>query len=61
VRLTWASVPGITYQVEFSESLPPVWQLVTTIAATGSTTTYLDDFYPEFYPGHGFYRLMVVP
>lgn len=60
VSLTWPSVSGRIYQVEFSTTLdPPTWTLVATNLA--ATPPYNSRLVPAAVPGEGFYRILTGP
>jgi hypothetical protein len=41
--ITWLSAPGINYRIDFKAGLEvPTWSILTTITATGTSTTFTD-------------------
>ena len=59
--LTWQSVPGKTYAVQYSDLLPATWQtLQTGVAASAGAVTVFND---TTSPGHSqrYYRIQVEP
>jgi Calcineurin-like phosphoesterase/Bacterial TSP3 repeat len=58
MEVTWSSVPGKTYRVQFAQQLPGSWQdLGSDITASSATTTYLHESPPA---GNLLYRVRVV-
>jgi hypothetical protein len=59
ITLSWASMPGATYSVQFTPGLAPAnWTTVATIAATGATAGASLTVDPS---GQGFYRIVLAP
>jgi fibronectin-binding autotransporter adhesin len=56
-QLTWSSVNGVTYQVQYKTNLnQAVWQVLSNITATGSSTTVVDNNNPV--PKERYYRIL---
>ena len=61
VEVTWTSVPGRLYTIEYAESLSSPWQTLQASlpAASGTTTAYLDSTAPG--STSRYYRVVVLP
>jgi cyclophilin family peptidyl-prolyl cis-trans isomerase len=56
-QLSWNSVDGLTNNLEYSATLPPVWQVLTNPVGNGNTLTVTDT---NQIPGRRFYRVHVL-
>jgi hypothetical protein len=56
--VTWPSVPGKMYRVQYSDNLPVWTTVVPDILATGNTASWID---PGPLPDHRFYRVQPLP
>ncbi|MDW8310935.1 MAG: hypothetical protein RMK20_16305, partial [Verrucomicrobiales bacterium] len=56
-QLSWSSVTGATYTVQYKSNLNQVgWLNLTTLVATGTNTTIVDNTFPV--PPQRFYRIV---
>jgi peptidyl-prolyl cis-trans isomerase A (cyclophilin A) len=55
-EIVWNSIAGRPNHIEYSDSLPPVWQTLTTIEGTGETIRFTD---PNGSSGARFYRVRI--
>lgn len=57
LSITWESVAGQTYQVQYTETVAGPWTDIATVSATGSSTVYTDSDATRLARGTGFYRI----
>lgn len=61
LQITWSSLAGRTYAVEYTASLPATWSQIGTAAAQGTSTTYTDTDATRLAKPTGFYRVALQP
>lgn len=61
LALTWTSVAGKTYTIEYTDNLSMAWTQVGTVPSGGATTTYTDSDATRMGRAVGFYRVGVLP
>ena len=59
IEITWASVPDLTYRLEYRAGIDGGWTEVDRVTAVESRTTRRHT--PSETVGHGFYRLQLQP
>ena len=59
IDLSWSSVVGKTYDVEYASTLAGAWQAIGTMMATTSESSLTDDDTARIQTGSGFYRVLV--
>ena len=59
IELSWSSVAGKTYEVEYAPTLDADWESVSTTTATGAASTLTDDEPGRVQGETGFYRVGV--
>jgi hypothetical protein len=58
--LSWPSVAGRNYRIEYCDSLtPPTWQTLVVVSGTAGTTSYTDTTTPR--PNQRFYKITALP
>ncbi len=59
-QVTFPTVSGKSYRIDYSDGLnPPSWQVLTTVSGTGAPVTYTDSTTPK--PGERFYTVTPLP
>ncbi len=57
LTITWESVAGQTYQVQYTETVDDPWTDIATVSATGGSTSHTDSDATRLARGTGFYRV----
>jgi hypothetical protein len=61
LKITWTSVTGRIYVVEYTPTLPAQWTTIITVPSHGDTTTYSDSDPTRLSRPTGFYRVGLQP